>query len=102
MSVATDLETWYAEAKAKFAEAEQKLPELIADARKVEGNPLADVAIQAAEHVASSILPPEALTYLGTIGKNALDGLLSLYNPQGTAAPAAPEAPAAPAEPAAA
>lgn len=97
MSVATDVETWYADVKAKLGEAEQKLPVLIASARKLEGNPLAQVAVQAAEHLAAGILPPEALGVLASNAGKLLNDLIGLYNPQpGQAAPSAPD----PAQPA--
>lgn len=72
------------------------LPVLTADAKKLAGNPLAQVAITAGEHVISGIIPPEAVNVLADGASRLLEGLLSLYNPQGTQQ--APQQPAAPAQ----
>lgn len=74
------------------------LPTLTADAKKLAGNPLAQVAITAGEHVISGILPPEAVAVLADGAAKMLDGLLGLYNPQGAQQAPAQQAAAAPAQ----
>jgi len=93
MSLITDVENGYAAVKAEVAKLEQNLPAALGVAKKLEGNPLVQVAIKGAEHVAAGLIPPEALAYLASQFGPALDGLLALYNPaQGTqAAPVQPQ-----------
>lgn len=88
MSAITDVEGFFGNAKNELARLEQALPAALADAKKLEGNPLAQVAIQAGEHFAAGILPPEALAVLASNAGKLLNDLLGLYNPQGAAAAA--------------
>jgi len=89
VSVITDLEEGYAAAKADLAKVEAALPGALAKAKQLEGNPLADLAVKAAE----SILPPEAVAIINSTASKVFDELVSLYSaPQ--AAAADPNAPA--------
>ena len=99
MSLITDVEDGYAAVKNEIAKLEGSLPAALTVAKKLEGNPLVQVAIKGAEHVAAGLIPPEALAYLAAQFGPALDGLLALYNPQqgAQAAPAQPQQ-AAPAQ----
>lgn len=86
MSLATiedDIRNGVDAVKAEIGRFEQNLPAYVADAKKLAGNPLAQVAIAAGEHLAAGILPPEALAVLAGNAGKLLGDLLSLYNPQG-------------------
>ena len=87
MSLATDAEQAYIAAKNKLGEFEQALPALVAQAHKLEGNPLADVALRAAEAATAGTLPGEALAIVAKGAGSLVDDLIALYNPA-TAAPA--------------
>jgi hypothetical protein len=89
VSLATDAEQAYIAAKGKLAEFEQALPGLVAQAHKLEGNPLAEIALKAGEAVAGQVLPPEALAVAAKTVGSLVDDLISLYNPQTAAAPPA-------------
>lgn len=98
MSLASDVEQGYQAVKDEIAKFDASLPGIIGQARKLEGNPLAELAIQAGEHVLAGILPVEALDVIKSGAEASLASLLSLYNPQGQpVAPAPAPAPAAPA-----
>lgn len=81
MSVITDLEEGYAAAKADLAKVEAALPGALAKAKKLEGNPLADLAVKAAE----SILPPEAVAIINNTASKVFDELVALYSAPQTA-----------------
>src|SRR5712692_8588672 len=49
MSFATDVEQGYAAVKNEFGKFEAALPGLLAQAKKLEGNPIAQVAVKAGE-----------------------------------------------------
>ena len=83
MSVITDLEEGYAAAKADLAKVEAALPGALAKARQLEGNPLADLAVKAAE----SILPPEAVAIINSTASKVFDELMGLYAPAQATAP---------------
>jgi hypothetical protein len=89
MSLAADAEQFYVNAKNELAKFETALPGLVAQAHKLEGNPLADIALKAGEAVAGQVLPPEALAVAAKTVGSLVDDLISLYNPQGAAAPPA-------------
>lgn len=93
MSPASDVEQGYAAVKAELAKLESSLPTLVGQAKKMEGNPLAQLAITAGEHVISGVLPTEAIQVIADGGRSLLDGLLSLYSQPAQPAPA-PAAPA--------
>jgi len=90
MSVITDLEEGYAAAKAELAKVEAALPGALAKARQLEGNPLADLAVKAAE----SILPPEAVAIINSTASKVFDELISLYSVPAAAAADPAQAPA--------
>jgi len=83
MSIITDLEDGYAAAKADLAKVEAALPGALAKARQLEGNPLADLAVKAAE----SILPPEAVAIINSTASKVFDELMGLYAPAQATAP---------------
>ena len=90
MSAATDIEGFYADAKADLAKVEAALPGVLDKAKKLEGNPLADLAVKAAE----SILPPEAVAIVNNVASKAFDELVALYAPtQPATTPADPAQP---------
>jgi dGTP triphosphohydrolase len=94
MSLATieaDLGNGVAAVENEFARFKQNLPAIVAEAKNLASNPLAQVAIQAGEHFAAGILPPEALAVLASNSAKLLNDLLGLYNP-------APQASTAPAQ----
>ena len=94
MSLVSDVEQGFAAVKGEVAKFEAALPGLVDQARKLEGNPLAELALQAGEHVAAQVLPPEALDVIAKAAGSVLEGMLSLYQPQGaTAAAPAPAQP---------
>lgn len=84
VSVITDIEEGYAAAKADLAKVEAALPNVLSKAKKLEGNPLADLAVKAAE----SILPPEAVAIINNTASKVFDELVSLYSAPQTAAAA--------------
>jgi hypothetical protein len=90
VSLATDAEQFYVNAKNELAKFETALPGLVAQAHKLEGNPLAEIALRAGEAVASQALPVEALAVAAKTVGSLVDDLISLYNPQTAAAPPAP------------
>ena len=88
MSLAADVENGFAAIKDEVAKFEQNLPGLLDTAKKLEGNPVADIAVKVAEAAAASVLPPEAVTLIADSAGKLLDGLIELYGPAaGTPAP---------------
>lgn len=94
MSLITDVEHGYQAVKDEVAKLEASLPAALGVAKRLEGNPLVDVALKAAEHVAAGILPPEAVAWLSGNFMHDLESLASWYG-QG----AQQQAPAQPVRP---
>jgi hypothetical protein len=89
MSLLDEAENLYADAKAKLGEFETALPNALADAKKLEGSPIAQVAITAAEHLASGVLGTEEVNLIASSAKALLDGIVVTYhNAQSTVASA--------------
>ena len=81
VSAITDVEAVITDAKNAVAKLEEGLGPALDTARKLEGNPVAQVALQAAEHLAAGVLPPEALALLAGNAGKLLGDLLNLYHP---------------------
>jgi hypothetical protein len=96
MSLATledDFRNGVAAVKNEIGKFEQSIPGLVADAKNLAGSPLGQLAITGAEHVASGVLPPEALAIVESGAVDLYNKILGLYSPQGAQqAPAAPVA----------
>lgn len=67
------------------------LPAITADAKKLAGNPFAQVALKAAEHLAAGVLPADAITTVAGNAMKWLDDLAALYNPAPAAQGAQPQ-----------
>jgi hypothetical protein len=104
MSLATleaDLGDGVTAVKNEIARFEQNLPGYVAEVKKIAASPLGQLAVTGAEHVASGILPPEALAIVESGAVDLYNKILGLYSPQGAQqAPAAPVAPVDPQQPA--
>ena len=70
------------------------LPAITAEAKQLAGNPFAQVALKAAEHLAAGFLPVNAVATVAGHALQELEDLAGLYNPQGAQQAPAPADPA--------
>jgi hypothetical protein len=92
MTAITDAEHAYAAAKAELAKFEQNLPAALAKAKQLESDPIAQVALNLAEHVATGFLPVTAVSFVASYAAKALADLIDVYHPQQPAGPTGQQA----------
>ena len=84
--------------RTEFGKLAADLPGITAEAKQLAANPFAQVALKAAEHAASGILPLNAIATVAGHALQELDDLAALYGPpQQAGQPAQPQQ--APAQP---